>query len=150
MKLLLRNRRGVRVLGVLLGLFPLVFSVGILFFGLEVPPVLVVLSMLFLLAFAAATLRRALVERHERLVWLLLATVGLWLIATTAFLKLLHMEADLVSEGADLVNDGRSVAVVDAVMWPVFVLGVTAFVAMLLIGFRLLTRPHRPTHLPRT
>jgi hypothetical protein len=143
MKLALRSRRGVRVLGVLLGLLSLVLSLAILLFGLQVPPVLVLVPMLVVLALAAAALRRAFAERHERLAWFMLATAGLWIMATTAFLELLHMEGDLVSES-------RSVAVVDAFMWPVFVLGVAAFVALLLMGTRLLTQHPRRTTLPRT
>jgi hypothetical protein len=142
MNLVVRNRSGVVVLAFLAGLLSLLLSAAIMLFGLPVVPVLMLVPPLVVLALAAAAARMIISKRQERLAKLMLATAALCITSAVAFLRLLDMEGHLVSEA-------RSTAVVDAFLWPALTFAVVAYVALLLMGARLLTLPSQRTTLPR-
>ncbi len=128
------TRRIVAGAGVVAALAVLALFFAGALFGLPINPgtsalgLLVVGALAFLIAVVG--IRRG----KARLAWIVVATEVLCIGAAIAFRQLLWLEGDLVSES-------KSPAMVHAFLWPALVVGVAAFVAMLIGAAKLITRP---------
>jgi hypothetical protein len=124
--------RPIRLLGVLVGLLLLVLAIAVTLFGLPITPLVIFGPIVVVVLLSVVALRRAVSKTQERLAWLTLATAGLWLLASSAYVKLVEIELDLVSQA-------KSPDLVAAVGWVALVVGLATYVGLLFMGARLLT-----------